>query len=59
VTMNALDQMHSRKAFVVIVTNCLEKIEGGLVKAQKKFDNEREKALHEFEKELASDRAKL
>jgi len=25
--MNAIDQMHSRRAYVVIITNCLQKIE--------------------------------
>lgn len=27
VMMNALDQMHSRNAFVVVITDCLEEIE--------------------------------
>ena len=40
VMMNALDQMHSRLAYVVIVTNCLSKIEDELQMARNKFNND-------------------
>ena len=47
--MNALDQMHSRLAYVVVVTNCLSKIEDELEMARNKFKTDHCKTLEGLE----------
>ena len=45
VMMNALDQMHSRKAYVIVITNCQDKIEESYKKSLEK-DPKAEKKYH-------------
>ena len=53
VMMNALDQMHSRLAYVVVVTNCLKKIEEELDMARHKFEVDHAKAVDSFKASIA------
>ena len=35
--MNALDQMHSRNAYVVVITDCIEELKESYHKEQQKY----------------------
>ena len=50
--MNALDQMHSRLAYVVVITNCLDKMDEEFRQAHEKFEYDHVKTLKELKESV-------
>ena len=53
VMMNALDQMHSRLAYVIVITNCLDKMDEEFRQAQEKYEYDHAKTLKELKENLS------
>ena len=52
--MNALDQVHSRNAFVVVITDCLHLIEESFQNEKKKYFAWKQKLEADYQKDLAA-----
>lgn len=47
--MNALDQMHSRNAYVVVITDCIDLLKDNFEKEQEKYNQWKDQLQREFE----------
>lgn len=47
--MNALDQMHSRNAYVVVITDCIELLKENFEKEQEKYSQWKDQLNREYE----------